>query len=192
MLISDFSIRRPIVTVAAMLAVVAFGVAALSRLKRDELPDIQFPAVGVSIAYPGASPESVEREVLEPVEDRIAGLPGIDKLQSSAYDGGAQLAVFFRFGTDVQDASQQVRDAIAAIRDKLPTEMEEPSIVHFDPADEPVLSLTLSSATLGAPALTRLADPALTRALLAVPGVAQVTLFGDVTRELAVELRRTR
>ena len=60
MLISDFSIKRPIVTVAVMLAIVAFGLAALFRLQSDELPDIQFPALGISLAYPGGSPESVE------------------------------------------------------------------------------------------------------------------------------------
>ena len=189
MLISDFSIKRPIVTVAVMLAIVAFGLAALFRLQSDELPDIQFPALGISLAYPGGSPESVERELLDPVEDRLASLAGIDKLQSSAHEGGAELTVFFQFGTDVHTASQQVRDAIASIRDELPPEMEEPTIVHFDPADAPVLSLTLSSPSAGAAELTRIADPGLVRALLGVPGVAQVTLFGDVTRELTVELR---
>jgi HAE1 family hydrophobic/amphiphilic exporter-1 len=189
MLISDFSIKRPIVTVAAMLAVVAFGLAALSRLKSDEFPDIQYPAVGINLAYPGAAPEAVEREILEPLEDRLASLPGIDKMQSSAFDGAAQVAVLFQFGTDPQVASQNVRDAIASIRDRLPAELLEPTLMHFDPADAPVLSLTLSSPTLDATALTRIADPTLTRALLGVPGVAQVTLFGGVTRELAVELR---
>jgi HAE1 family hydrophobic/amphiphilic exporter-1 len=188
MLISDFAIRRPIVTVVTMLAIALFGLAALARLNNDEYPDIQFPVVGVSIAYPGASPEGVEREILEPIEDRLSSLAGVDKLQSTAVDGALQIVVQFQFGKDLQVASQDVRDAIATIRGELPAEMEEPSIVHFNPADEPVLSLTLSSSTLDATRLTRVADPGITRALLAVPGVAQVNLFGDVVRELVVEL----
>src|SRR5215212_3336866 len=150
MLISDFSIKRPIVTVATMLAIAVFGLAALARLKTDELPDIQVPVLGVFVAYPGASPDGVEREVLEPLEDRLSSLAGVDHIQSSAYDGVAQIGVFFEFGKDIQAASQEVRDAIASIRGDLPAEMEEPSIVRFDPADEPVLSLTLASPTLDA------------------------------------------
>ncbi|HKG91823.1 MAG TPA: efflux RND transporter permease subunit [Gemmatimonadaceae bacterium] len=189
MLISDFAIKRPIVTVATMLAIVLFGLAALARLKSDEYPDIQFPAVGVMIAYPGASPEAVEREVIDPLEDRLSTLAGVDRTRSSAFDGAMQMDLLFQFGTDPQVAAQQVRDAIASIRGDLPREMEEPLIVQFNVADEPVLQLTLGSRTLDAAALTRVADPGLTRALQAVPGVAQVTLFGDVTRELTVELR---
>ena len=188
MFISDFSIKRPIVTVTTMIAIAVFGLAALSRLQSNELPDIQFPVIGVSVVYPGASPDGVEREILEPLEDRLATLAGVDKLESSAYDGMAQLIVFFNFGTDIQGASQRVRDAIAAIRQDLPTEMEEPAIVQFDPADEAILSLTLASTSLDGPALTRLADPRITRALLGVNGVADVDVFGGVTRELTVEL----
>src|SRR4051812_20364954 len=188
MMISDFAIRRPIVTVVTMIAIAVFGIAALARLQTDEYPDVQFPAVGVMIAYPGASPEVVEREIQSPLEDRFAAISGVERVESSAFDGALQMAVLFRYGKDVQVASQDVRDAIASIRGALPVEMREPSIVRFDPADQPVLSLTLASTTIDAPSLTRLADPSLVRELQAVPGVGQVTLFGDVVRELTVEL----
>ena len=188
MMISNFAIRRPIVTVVTMLAIAVFGLAALVRLQTDEYPDVQVPAVGVMIAYPGASPEGVEREVLSPLEDRLTSLAGVEKVESSVYDGALQMVVYFRFGRDVQAASQDVRDAIAGIRGDLPAEMQEPSIVRFDPADQPVLSLALASPGLDAAKLTRLADPGITRELQAIPGVAQVTLFGDVERELTVEL----
>ena len=189
MFISDFAIKRPVVTVATMLAIAGFGAFALGRLKTDELPDVKFPVVGVMLAYPGASPEGVEREVLDPIEDRIAGISGVDKLESTVRDGSAQIAVYFDFDKDVQSASQQVRDAIAEIRGDLPVEMEEPTIMHFDPADAPVMSLTLTSTTLDAAKLTRVADPELTRKLLGVPGVAHVTLSGGRERELTVALQ---
>src|SRR3954469_6019838 len=189
MLISDFAIRRPMVTIAAVIAIALFGLAALARLDTDEYPDVQFPAVGINIAYPGASPEAVEREVITPLEDRLASLPGVDRMESSALDGAAQVAILFQFGTDVNVASQDVREAVASLRGDLPAELEEPVLNRFDPGDEPVLSLTLTSPTLDAAALTRVADPGLKRALLGVPGAAQVTLFGGVMRELVVELR---
>src|SRR5688572_3084058 len=171
-----------------MLAIAGFGMFALNGLKTDELPDVKFPVVGVMLAYPGASPEGVEREVLDPIEDRIAGLSGVDKIESTVRDGFAQMAVFFDFGKDVQSGSQDVRDAIAEIRGDLPVELEEPTIMRFDPADAPVMSLTLTSTTLDAARLTRIADPELTRALLGVPGVAHVTLSGGRERELTVAL----
>ena len=188
MFISDFSIKRPVVTVATMLAIAGFGAFALGMLQTDEIPDVKFPVVGVMVAYPGASPEGVEREVVDPIEDRIAGISGVDKLESSVRDGVAQIAVYFDFGKDVQVGSQEVRDAISEIRGKLPVELEEPTIMHFDPADAPIMSLTLTSGTLDATRLTRIADPGLTRALLGVPGVAHVNVSGGRERELTVAL----
>ena len=188
MFISDFAIKRPVVTVATMLAIAGFGLFALGGLKTDEIPDVKFPVVGVGLAYPGASPEGVEREVLDPIEDRIAGISGVDKLEATVRDGSAQIAVYFDFGKDVQAASQEVRDAISEIRGDLPIEMEEPTIMHFDPADAPVMSITLTSTTLDAAQLTRVADPGLTRALLGVPGVAHVSVSGGRERELTVAL----
>ncbi|HUQ80553.1 MAG TPA: efflux RND transporter permease subunit [Gemmatimonadaceae bacterium] len=188
MLISDFAIKRPVVTVATMLAIAGFGAFALNGLKTDEIPDVKFPVVGVMLAYPGASPEGVEREVLDPIEDRLAGISGVDKIEATVRDGSAQIAVYFDFDKDVQAASQQVRDAISEIRGDLPVEMEEPTIMHFDPADAPVMSITLTSTTLDAAKLTRIADPGLTRPLLGVKGVAHVTLSGGRERELTVAL----
>ena len=191
MFISDFAIKRPVVTVATMLAIAGFGAFALGNLKTDELPDVKFPVVGVMLAYPGASPEGVEREVLDPIEDRIAGISGVDKLESTVRDGSAQVAVYFDFDKDVQVASQEIRDAISEIRADLPVELEEPTIMHFDPADAPVMSITLTSTTLDAAKLTQVADPGLTRALLGVRGVAHVTLSGGRERELTVALDPT-
>ncbi|HEX2092551.1 MAG TPA: efflux RND transporter permease subunit [Longimicrobiaceae bacterium] len=189
MWISDFAIRRPIVTVVTMLALVVFGVFALANLKTDEFPDVQQPIVGVSIIYPGASPDGVEREVVDPIEEAIAGISGVDKMQSVSQDGFAQLIVFFDFEKDLQQATQDIRDKISTIRGDLPAEMEEPILTRFDPADLPVVSLTLSSSTLGPPELTALADPGITKQLRSISGVAQVSVVGGVEREMTVQVR---
>src|SRR5512138_2907341 len=174
-----------------MIALVVFGLFALAVLKTDEFPDIQQPIVVVSIAYPGASPETVEREVIDPIEDAVFSISGIDgkRTIASAIDGFAQLIVFFEFEKDVQQASQDVRDAISAKRQDLPVEMEEPVISRFDPADLPIVTLTLRSSSVSVPALTRLADEVVKRELRAVQGVADVRIVGGLTRELTVELR---
>src|ERR687895_1938497 len=191
MFISDFAIQRPIVTITVMLAIVVFGLAALINLQTDEFPDIQQPVVSVTIPYPGASPEVVEREIVEPVEEAIFAISGIDGdlTTSASIDGTALFTIFFDFEKDVQQASQDVRDAISGIRGDLPPEMEEPIIQRFDPAEGPIVSLTLSSDELPATALTRIADPTVTRELRGVTGVAQASVVGAIVRELTVELR---
>lgn len=191
MFISDFAIRRPIVTVTTMLALVAFGIAALLNLQTNEFPDVQPPVIAVSIAYPGASPEVVEREIVDPIEDAIFSISGIDgsSTVSSATDGLATFTVFFDFDKDLQEASQDIRDAISSKRAELPQEMEEPVLTRFDPADEPIISLTLSSSTLSPATLTRIADPTVTRELRANQGVADVRVVGGIARELSVLVR---
>ena len=188
MFISDFSIRKPIVTVVTMLALVVFGVIALFNLKVDEFPDVADPVVVVSIVYPGADPEGVERELVNPIEEVVSGISGVDKIQSSAQDGFAQIQVFFRHDRDLQQAAQDVRDEISTIRNDLPREMEEPILSRIAPGDFPIQSIVLSSRTLDAAALTRLADPEIKRAIQAVSGVADVKVQGGVEREMTIEL----
>ena len=191
MWISDFAIRRPIITITVMLAIVAFGLAALMNLQVDEFPDLDQPVVMVQVPYPGASPDVVEREVVEPIEEAIFGLSGLDRglTTSNSVDGLAQFTITFKFTKPVSEASQDVRDAISTIRGKLPAEIEEPIITRFDWGAQPILSLTLSSSTLDPHTLTTLADPTIVGALRSVPGVAQATVVGGSYPELTVQLR---
>ncbi len=191
MFISDFAIKRPIVTITAMVALVAFGIASLVNLQTDEFPDIQQPIIGVTISYPGASPETVEREIVDPIEESFSSISGIDwaKTQASSTDGLAQFIVFFDFEKDIQEASQDIRDAISTKRADLPTEMEEPVLTRFDPSQQAVLSLALTSTALEPPTLTRIADPMIVRDLRTIPGVAQVNVVGGVDREMTVQVR---
>ncbi|HEX4966029.1 MAG TPA: efflux RND transporter permease subunit [Thermoanaerobaculia bacterium] len=189
MMISDFAIKRPIVTVVVMLALVIFGIFALLSLDVDEFPDLSNPIVFVSVPYPGASPSQVEQEVVERMEEAFNALSGIDEIRSTSLDGFATIIVQFVFSKDPDQAAQDVRDAISGIRNDLPLEMKEPVLRKFDPNDLPIVSLTLSSDRLQTPELTLLADPGITRALRGINGVAQVTVQGGVDRELSVDVR---
>jgi HAE1 family hydrophobic/amphiphilic exporter-1 len=188
MWISDFAIRRPIVTIVSMLALVVFGAFALLSLDTDEFPEVNAPVVVIGVPYPGASPDIVEREVIDPIEEAVAGISGVDKINSDAMDGFASVIITFEFQKDAQQASQDVRDAVSQIRGDLPAEMKEPVFSRWSPNDQPIVSLTLASKTLSAPELTRIADPGLTRALRGLQGVAEVKVVGGVERELTVEL----
>ena len=189
MIISDSAIRRPVVTIVAMLALVVFGVFALLRLKTDEFPEINPPFVTVALIYPGASPDGVEKEVIDPVEEAIAGIAGVKKVLGTAEDGFGRVLVEFQFEKPLAEATQDIRDAISGIRNDLPAEMEEPIIKKFNDTDRPIVSLALSSPTLSSGELTRLADPGITRELRSIAGVAEVTVAGKQDRELTIELR---
>ena len=188
MIISDFAIKRPLITVVGMVALVIFGLFALFKLKTDEFPDVAPPFLTVGIIYPGASPEIVESEVLKPVEEEIGSISGVKRIMGKAYDGYAMMMIEFYFDKDLNVASQETRDAISAIRADLPTEIKEPIVQKFNNTDRPIVSIAISSTVLSPPELTRLADPGITRELRAIPGVSDVQIFGKVERELTVEV----
>ena len=188
MLISDFAIKRPLITIVTMVSLVIFGAAALFNLKTDEFPDVAPPWLTVGVIYPGASPEVVEKEVLDPIEEQVGSIAGVKRIMSKAYDGYALLMIEFLYEKDLNEASQDVRDAISAIRSDLPPEMEEPAVRKFNDTDRPIVSVAVSSSVLSSAELTRLVDPGITRELRAIPGVADVQTFGKVERELTVEI----
>jgi hydrophobic/amphiphilic exporter-1 (mainly G- bacteria), HAE1 family len=188
MFISDFAIKKPLVTTVAMLTLAVFGLFSLAKLKTDEFPDVAPPVVTVGIPYPGASPDGVAKEILDPIEEQIASITGVKHVSGKAYDGYGFIMVEFQFGKDLAEATQDLRDAISAKRADLPLEMKEPIIKKFNDTDRPIVSLALSSTTLSQAELSRLADPSITRELRSIPGVAEVVVSGKVERELTVEL----
>ena len=189
MFISDYAIRKPVVTTVVMIALAIFGIFALATLDTDEFPDVQPPIVNVAVPYPGASPDIVEREVVDRMEEAIAGISGVKRIVSSSLDSFATITVEFVFGKDVNQATQEIRDKISEVRNDLPPEMKEPILTRFDPADIPIVSLSLTSTRLSPAQLTRLADPRITRELRTVTGVAEVNVVGGVERQLVVGLK---
>ncbi len=189
MFISDFAIRRPVITVVSMVALVVFGLVGLTQLHTDEFPEVQPPIVVIAVPYPGASPDNVEREVVEPIEESLAAISGVRKIQSSSLDSFATITIQFTYEKDLQEAVQEIRDEINEIRNDLPPEMEEPVLTKISLDDFPVVSLALASNTLSIPELTLLADPGITRRIRAIGGVGSVAVAGANTREMSVELR---
>jgi HAE1 family hydrophobic/amphiphilic exporter-1 len=189
MLISDFAIKRPLITVVTMLSLVVFGLFALGKLQTDEFPDIAAPIVVVQIPYPGASPDQVETELLDPIEEGIQGIAGVSEINGQAFDGFAQIVVQYQFGKPQQEQTQDIRDAISLIRQDLPAEMKEPILRRFDPNSQPIVTLALSSPSISPGELRQIADPGITREMRSIPGVANVTVSGGREREMTVQLR---
>ncbi|HSP34450.1 MAG TPA: efflux RND transporter permease subunit, partial [Thermoanaerobaculia bacterium] len=143
----------------------------------------------IAIAYPGAAPDVVEREVVTRFEDKISSISGVDKLNSTSTDGFAQIVVQFVFSKDVNQATQDVRDAISAVRSQLPAEILEPVVRRFDPNTLPIVSLAITSTALSPTQLTQLADQTVGGELRSIAGVAQVNVVGGDSAQLNVDVR---
>src|SRR5438046_3676753 len=180
MVISDFAIKRPLITVVTMVALVIFGLFALMKLKTDEFPDVAPPWLTVGIIYPGASPEVVEKEVLDPVEEQVGSIAGVKRIISKSYDGYAMLMIEFLYSKDLNEASQDVRDAISTIRAHLPPEIKEPIVRKFNDTDRPIVSVAVSSSVLSSAELTRLVDTGTAPALRATSGGSGGAACGPV------------
>jgi HAE1 family hydrophobic/amphiphilic exporter-1 len=189
MFLSEFSIKRPIAMIVIIIALMALGLLALSKLRVNQIPDVEQPILVVNIPYPGASPDTVEREVINRIEKSLQGISGIYQLRSTSSEGNAQLVLVFNFDKNMIVAADEVRNAIAAVRYKLPVEMREPILQRVDPSAQPIMQLALSSTTLSHAQISRLAEDQLADRFRGVVGVATVSVNGSLRRELSVLLR---
>ena len=189
MFLSDFSIRRPVAMVVIIIALMCVGLLALKNLRVNQIPDVEMPVLVVNIPYPGASPETVEREIILRVEKSLQSISGLYQISSYADESNASIVLQFNFKKNMIEASDEVRNAIGAVRYKLPTEMREPVLVRIDPAAQPIMQMGLSSKTLSHAEISRLAEDDLATRFRAIEGVAAVNVNGALRRELSVLLR---
>ncbi|MFY9510500.1 MAG: efflux RND transporter permease subunit [Rubrivivax sp.] len=189
MFLSEFSIKRPTAMIVIIIGLMALGLLALSKLRVNQIPDVEQPVLTVNIPYPGASPDTVEREVINRIEKALQGIAGVDQLRSTASEGSASLVLIFNFDKDMVIAADEVRNAIASVRYKLPVEMREPVLQRLDPAAQPIMQLALSSNAQSHAAISRLAEDQLADKFRGIPGVAVVNVNGSLKRELSVLLR---
>jgi HAE1 family hydrophobic/amphiphilic exporter-1 len=188
MFLSDLSIRRPVVATVMMLALVTVGLFSFRRLPVDMMPDVEIPVLSILTEYPGASPETVEREVSKKIEEAVNSISGVKHVSSVSREGLSSVVVEFNLEVKINDASQEARAKINAARRELPQGMLEPVIQKFDFAAMPVISLAIRSTTMSPRDLTTIADRRIKRRLESIPGVAQAKLVGESTREVAVDL----
>jgi hydrophobic/amphiphilic exporter-1 (mainly G- bacteria), HAE1 family len=189
MFLSEFSIKRPVAMIVIIIGLMALGLLALSKLRVNQIPDVEQPVLTVAIPYPGASPDTVEREVVNRIEKALQGIAGVEQLRATASEGSASLVLFFNFDKDMVVAADEVRNAIASVRYKLPVEMREPILQRLDPAAQPIMQLALSSTQLTHAAISRLAEDQIADQIRGVRGVALVNVNGALRRELSVLLR---
>lgn len=188
MFLSDFSIKRPVAMIAIIVALMFMGLMALQQLRVNQIPDVEQPMLVVGMSYPGASPDSVEREIINRVEKALQSISGVDEIHSTASEGYARIQVIFQFSKNMVEAADEVRNAIGTVRYKLPVEMREPVLQRIDPAAQPIMQLALSSSSQSHAEISRLAEDEIADRFRAIPGVATVDVNGALRRELSVLL----
>lgn len=191
MLLSDISIKRPVFASVISLLLVAFGIIAFERLPLREYPDIDPPIVSVDTRYPGAAADIVETRITQLIEDRIAGLEGINFIESNSSDGRSQINIEFNLNRNIDAAANDVRDRVSRILDDLPPEAELPDIEKVDSNEDVIMWLNLTSDRLSVPALTDYAERYLIDRFSIIKGVGRVRVGGGQSVAMRVWLDRT-
>jgi len=189
MFLSDFSIKRPVTTVVIIIMLMCLGLLALKNLRVNQNPDVEQPVIVVSIPYPGASPDTVEREIINRVEKSLQSISQVYNVRSTAAESNASIVITFNFKKNMVEASDEIRNAIASVRFKLPIEMREPILRRIDPATQPIMQMALSASKQSHAEISRLAEDTLADKFRSIDGVATVNVNGSLRRELSVLLR---
>jgi HAE1 family hydrophobic/amphiphilic exporter-1 len=184
------SVRRPVTTVMAFLIVILIGGIAFTRLPVDLMPELVYPTLTVRTDYSNVGPQEVEDLITRPIEEAVAAIAGVETITSSSSEGQSTVRVAFTWGTDLDQASEEVRTRVDRIRGQLPEGAEPPSVFKFDLASFPILFLGISSSTLGPVDLREFTEERIERRLERVPGVASVDVRGGLRRQVQVNLDR--
>ncbi|MET4675621.1 MULTISPECIES: efflux RND transporter permease subunit [unclassified Luteibacter] len=176
----ELCIRRPVMTTLLMAALVIFGIVAYPKLPVNELPNVDFPTINISASLPGASPETMASSVATPLEAQLSTVAGIDSMTSSSSLGSTTITVTFALDRSIDGAAQDVQAAISAAQRQLPQDMPTPPTYRkVNPADAPILFLTMQSSTLPLSTVDDYAETELAQRLSMVDGVAQVSVYGS-------------
>ena len=179
MMLSDISVRRPVLAAVAAIILCVVGAACFTSLSVRELPSVDPPVVSVSTTYRGASAEVVEERITEVIERQVAGIQGIDRVNSSSRDGTSRINVSFTLDRDIDTAANDVRDAVSRITSQLPEQADAPQIAKADADASPIMFLAFSSNRLNRLQLSDYANRYLVERISTIPGVAQVRLGGS-------------
>jgi hydrophobe/amphiphile efflux-1 (HAE1) family protein len=186
--ISAWSIKQPVPTIVLFLILTIGGLLSFPVLGIDDSPNIDVPSVSISVSQPGADPSELESQVTKKVEDAVAGLGNIDHIISTVNDGSSNTTVNFLLGTNSDRATNDVRNAIAQIRQGLPQDINDPVVKRVEFAGSSIMSYAVVSDRQSVEQLSELIDQNISRSLLSVKGVAQVQRIGGRDKDIRVDL----
>jgi HAE1 family hydrophobic/amphiphilic exporter-1 len=189
MRLTRIAVDRPVTTVMFFLIVIVISAVSLSRLPIDLMPDIVFPAINVLVGYEGAGPEEIETLITRPLEEAMGSINNVEELESDSEQERSRVQLEFTWDTDLDAATNDVRERIDRIRDLLPDEADPPMLFKFDPNMIPILYLGVGG-RLDPVDLRYIAEHTLKYRLERVPGVAAVEVSGGYRREIQINLIR--
>jgi HAE1 family hydrophobic/amphiphilic exporter-1 len=185
MKLADVSIERPVFSTMMILALVVLGLFSYVKLNIDQFPDVDFPYVTATTVLPGAGPEQIETDLTKKIEDAVNTIAGVDHIQSISQEGVSIVIIQFKLEVKGQQAAQEVREKIAAIRADLPTDIKDPVIQRIDPASTPIFTLTISGERSDKE-MTTFTKDVIKKRLENVSGVGRVDLIGGAEREIQI------
>lgn len=188
MVLSDLSIKRPVFAGVMMLALVTLGLFSYKRLSVEMFPNVEVPVISIVTKFPGASPETVEREVSKRIEEAVNQVAGVKHVTSFSRESVSTVVVEFRLEEKLNEVAQESRAKIAAVRGELPKGVEEPIIQKLDFNAMPVASLAVQSDTLSPRDLTVFIEKKVKKRFESLAGVGKVDMVGSNKREVTVEL----
>ena len=187
------AINNPVFATMVMVALCVLGLFSYSKLGLEQMPDVSPPVAFVDVAYPGASPEAVEREVTKLIEESLNSIAGIKQITSRSFEGRSQTSVQFTLNADMARAMQDVRDRLGVVQSSFPRDAKMPTVSRFDNDNsQPVVVVALVSKNRTARELSLVGDQTISKRLQRVEGVARVDISGLSTREVRIDLDAAR
>ncbi|MDK2972726.1 MAG: hypothetical protein PWP23_2481 [Candidatus Sumerlaeota bacterium] len=187
MRLAGHTVRRPVMTTMFTLIVIVLGTVALTRLPIDLMPEVTYPTLSVSTSYGNASPEEMETLITEYIEEAVSAVPGVEEVTSESGEGSSNVRIRFAWGTDLDVASNDVRDRIDRILDDLPDDAERPQLRKFDVAAFPIVVLGVFS-DLDPLEQRQLVDEQVQYRIEQIVGVAATDVWGGLEREVQINL----
>jgi len=181
------AVNRPVTVIMFYMALAVLGAFAFMRLAVDLLPKLEPPAISVVTIYPGASAEDVEQKVTKLIEEQVSTINNVSKVTSSSKDNISIVTITFNWGTDIAEATNDVRDAIDRVKRRLPDDAEEPSIFKFSTSTLPVMMIGINSSE-SFPGINKIIEDKIAQPLRQVPGVGAVFAIGGPQREILIKV----
>src|SRR5512138_1609933 len=191
MSIPRLAIQRPVAIAMLFVALVFLGALSVTRLPVDLLPDIAYPRLIVYTSYPDVAPAEVERFVTERVEQYVATVPGLERIESTTREGASLVVLRFAWGTDMDFAALNVREKLDALRGLLPERAARPVVLRTDPRSEPVMAISVAG-DISLWDLKELGETVFRRRLEQIDGVAEAAVTGGLEREIQVDVDHAR